>query len=172
MSKLEIIVAPDDRLNKVCKKVEKIEQNTFSFLEDMLTTMYANNGIGLAAPQVGKLSRLVVMDCSSEKSKKAPYKFINPEIIEKSENFNEFEEGCLSIPGQTAKIKRPETVKIKYINEQGVSIIKKFDGLEATCIQHEIDHLNGILFFDHLSKLKKNIILKKLIKHKKFKNKK
>ena len=169
MTKLDIIIAPDERLNTVCKKVENINKQTFKFLKDMLDTMYISKGIGLAAPQVGRLERLIVMDCSSEKSKLSAYSLINPEIIDKSAALKEYEEGCLSLPGQYAKIKRPEKIKVSYTDESGKKIIKDFDGLEATCLQHEIDHLNGILFIDHLSKLKKKIILKRLNKYKKFK---
>ena len=129
--------------------------------------MYRNNGIGLAAPQVGILDRLIVMDCSDKNNKKKPLKFINPEILEKSDELCEFEEGCLSLPTQFAKVVRPNFVLVKYKDENGKENKKKFYGIEATCIQHEIDHLNGKLFVDHVSKLKRNRILKKLQKYKK-----
>ena len=137
----------------------------------MLECMYKNNGIGLAAPQVGILKRLVVVDCSDKSNVKKPLKLINPEIIKLSSEILEFEEGCLSLPTQYAKVKRPAEITVKFQNIEGIYCEESFSGIEATCIQHEVDHLDGKLFVDHVSKLKKNIILKKLIKFKK-KNKK
>ena len=164
---MQIIVAPDSRLNKISKKVEIIDDSITSTLNQMLECMYQNNGIGLAAPQVGILKRLVVIDCSDNKDIKKPLKFINPEITKLSKNISEFEEGCLSLPSQYAKVKRPSEITLKYKNIEGMICEGKFSGLEATCIQHEIDHLDGKLFVDHISKLKKNIIIKKLKKLKK-----
>ena len=137
----------------------------------MLECMYKNNGIGLAAPQVGILKRLVVVDCSDKNNDKKPLKLINPEIIQFSSEISEFEEGCLSLPTQYAKVKRPAEIIVKFQNIKGVLCEESFSGIEATCIQHEVDHLDGKLFVDHVSKLKKNIIIKKLLKLKK-KNKK
>ena len=168
---MEIIVAPDNRLNQVSKKVELVDNKIISTLEQMLECMYNNNGIGLAAPQVGILKRLVVVDCSDKSNIKKPLKLINPEIIKFSEKILEFEEGCLSLPTQYAKVKRPAEITIKFQNIEGVYCQESFSGIEATCIQHEVDHLNGKLFVDHISKLKKNIIIKKLIKFKKINNK-
>ena len=165
MSKLNIIIAPDERLNQLSKEVKSIDKKILDVLDNMLECMYLNNGIGLAAPQVGILKRLVVIDCGKEEKK--PLKFINPEIVNISQDMAEYEEGCLSLPQQFAKVVRPEKVTIKYIGTDGKQNNKVFQGIEATCIQHEIDHLNGKLFVDHVSKLKKNIILKKLIKLKK-----
>ena len=164
---MQIIVAPDSRLNQISKKVEMIDDYIISTLDQMLECMYQNNGIGLAAPQVGILKRLVVIDCSDNKDIKKPLKLINPEIIKLSKNTSEFEEGCLSLPSQYAKVIRPSEITLKYKNIEGLICESKFSGLEATCIQHEIDHLDGKLFVDHISKLKKNIIIKKLKKLKK-----
>ena len=164
---MQIIVAPDSRLNQISKKVDIIDDLITSTLDQMLECMYQNNGIGLAAPQVGILKRLVVIDCSDNKDKKKPLKLINPEIIKLSKNVSEFEEGCLSLPSQYAKVIRPSEITLKYKNIEGLTCEREFIGLEATCIQHEIDHLDGKLFVDHISKLKKNIIIKKLKKLKK-----
>ena len=164
---MQIIVAPDSRLNQISKKVDIIDVSITSTLDQMLECMYQNNGIGLAAPQVGVLKRLVVIDCSYNKDKKKPLKLINPEIIKLSKNVSEFEEGCLSLPSQYAKVSRPSEITLKYKNIEGLTCEREFIGLEATCIQHEIDHLDGKLFVDHISKLKKNIIIKKLKKFKK-----
>ena len=132
----------------------------------MLETMYAAPGIGLAAPQVGVLKRVVVIDISKDPKSKDPMCFVNPEIIWKSDVLEKKEEGCLSIPDYFAEIKRPNACHVKYWNEQGKEKILKAEGLLATCIQHEIDHCDGILFIDYLSKLKKAFIMKKLIKAK------
>ena len=167
MNKLEIIIAPDPRLLKVSKPVSKIDLEIKMLLDNMLDVMYKSNGIGLAAPQVGILKRLIVMDCSNKNDKNKPLKFINPVILELSEVISEFEEGCLSLPTQFARVERPEMVVVKYEDEKGNSKKKKFYGIESTCLQHEIDHLNGKLFVDHISKLKRNRILDKLNKYKK-----
>ncbi|MDA9708446.1 peptide deformylase [Alphaproteobacteria bacterium] len=164
---MQIIVAPDSRLNQISKKVEIVDDSIISTLDQMLECMYQNNGIGLAAPQVGILKRLVVIDCNDNKDTKKPLKLINPEITELSKNISEFEEGCLSLPSQYAKVIRPSEITLKYTNIEGLICESKFSGLEATCIQHEIDHLDGKLFVDHISKLKKNLIIKKLKKLKK-----
>ena len=164
---MQIIVAPDIRLNQISKKVEVIDNLIVSTLDEMLECMYKNNGIGLAAPQVGILKRLVVIDCSDSKDMKKPLKLINPEIIKLSKDISEFEEGCLSLPSQYAKVKRPSEIILKYKTIEGLLCEEKFSGLEAICIQHEIDHLDGKLFVDHISKLKKKIIIKKLKKLKK-----
>ena len=164
---MQIIVAPDSRLSQISKKVDIIDDYVASILDQMLECMYQNNGIGLAAPQVGILKRLVVIDCSDNKDEKKPLKLINPEIIKLSKNVSEFEEGCLSLPSQYARVTRPSEITLKYKNIKGLTCEREFIGLEATCIQHEIDHLDGKLFVDHISKLKKNIIIKKLKKFKK-----
>ena len=174
MSNLTIIIAPDQRLLEVSKPVKDINREVKLLLEDMLETMYKSNGIGLAAPQVGILKRLIVMDCIDQNKKRNPLKFVNPEIVNISSDKSEYEEGCLSLPTQFAKVERPSYIEVTYQDENGKKINKNFSGLEATCLQHEIDHLNGKLFVDHVSRLKKNRILKKLekIKKKKLLNKK
>ena len=164
---MQIIIAPDRRLNQISKKVDVIDDSIIFILDDMLNCMYENNGIGLAAPQVGILKRLVVIDCSQNKETKKPLKFINPEIIKLSNTTSDFEEGCLSLPSQYSKVTRPDKITLRFKSIEGLVCEKEFSGLEATCIQHEIDHLDGKLFVDHISKLKKNIIIKKLIKLKK-----
>ncbi len=166
MSKLQIIVAPDSRLLKMSKPVLELTKDITRLLDNMLETMYKSNGIGLAAPQVGILSRIVVMDCSYKDNPKKAYKFINPEILEFSSEQSEFEEGCLSLPEQFAKVSRPKTILVKYVNESGQSKKIKLSGIEATCLQHEIDHLDGKLFVDHISKLKRSRIIQKLNKYK------
>ena len=170
MSNLKIIIAPDPRLLEVSKLVQVVNNDIQNLLEDMLEVMYKSNGIGLAAPQVGILKRLIVMDCSDKNTKKEPLKFVNPEILNLSSDKSEFEEGCLSLPTQYAKVERPSNMEVEYKDENGNKYRKSFSGIEATCLQHEIDHLNGKLFVDHISKLKKNRIIKKLEKIKKTKN--
>ena len=183
MSLREIIKVPNPFLKVTAKPVTVIDENILNILDDMMETMYHANGIGLAATQIAIDKRLIVIDCwktkfetqniseedYSEKIKDKqikpfPIKMINPEIISLGENIEEREEGCLSIPGYNAKIKRPSFLKVKYIDENKKNKTINAEGLLATCIQHEIDHLNGILFIDHLSKLKREIILKKAIK--------
>ncbi len=170
MTNLKIIIAPDPRLLEVSKPVMEIDQDIKILLKDMLETMYKSNGIGLAAPQIGILKRLVVMDCSDQNTKKNPMKFVNPEILNFSSELSEFEEGCLSLPTQYAKVERPNSIEVQYKDENGRKVKKLFSGIEATCLQHEIDHLDGKLFVDHISKLKKNRIIKKLEKIKKTKS--
>ena len=164
MSDLKIIIAPDPRLLKVSQQVEDVDKSVKILLDDMLETMYKSKGIGLAAPQVGVLKRLVVMDCSEKDKKREPFKFVNPEILDFSSEKIEFEEGCLSLPTQFSKVKRPIKIQVQYKDENGIKTQKNFSGIEAICLQHEIDHLNGKLFVDHISKLKKNRIIKKLEK--------
>ena len=171
MPQRNIVIEPDPILRKKSDNLEKVDDELRILLDDMLETMYAAPGIGLAAVQVGILKRLIVIDISKDKEKKNPIFLINPEIISKSKNTSIYEEGCLSLPGHFAEIERPEECQIKYIDYDGRKKEMKANGLLATCIQHEIDHLNGILFIDYLSKLKKDMIIKKLIKHKKELNK-
>jgi len=163
----KILVEPDPILRKKCEPVGNINLEIKKLMDDMLETMYAAPGIGLAAVQVGILRRIVVIDISKDKEKKNPIFLVNPEIIEKSTNTSVYEEGCLSLPGQFAEIERPAECTIRYIDYEGRQKQLKADGLLSTCVQHEIDHLNGVLFIDYLSKLKKDMIIKKLIKHKK-----
>ena len=153
-------------MKKKSLPIKNVDSSVKKLMDDMLETMYAAPGIGLAAVQVGVLKRVVVIDLSKKK-KKTPLFFVNPEIISTSEEQVSYEEGCLSIPNQFAEIKRPNRCHVKYLDYNGKKKDLKADGLLATCIQHEIDHLNGILFIDYLSKLKKDLILKKVIKQKK-----
>ena len=171
MTTRNIIIEPDAILRKKSETLEKVDNELKVLMDDMLETMYAAPGIGLAAVQVGILKRLIVIDVSKEKEKKNPLFLINPEIIFKSKNTSVYEEGCLSLPGYFAEIERPAECKIKYIGYDGKKKEMTASGLLATCIQHEVDHLNGKLFIDYLSKLKKDMIIKKLVKHKKELNK-
>jgi len=162
----KILVEPDPFLRQVSSDVEKVDDETRELMDDMLETMYAAPGIGLAAIQVGVAKRVIVIDLSKE-DKKKPLYFVNPKIIVKSKNNSTYEEGCLSVPGQFAEVDRPDQCHINYLDYNGQKKELKAEGLLATCIQHEIDHLEGILFIDYLSKLKRNFIVKKLSKQKK-----
>ena len=165
--KRKILIEPDPILRKKCEPLEMVDDNVINLMKDMLQTMYDAPGIGLAAVQIGVLKRLVVIDISKEEKKRDPLFLINPEILSKSENTSVYEEGCLSLPGQFAEIERPAKCLLKYVDLNGKEKKLKADGLLSTCIQHEVDHLNGVLFIDYLSKLKKDMIIKKLVKHKK-----
>ena len=165
--KRKILIEPDPILRKKCEPIEKVNDDIRNLMKDMLQTMYDAPGIGLAAVQIGVLKRLVVIDISKEEKKRDPLFLINPEILSKSENTSVYEEGCLSLPGQFAEIERPAKCLLKYVDLNGKEKKLKADGLLSTCIQHEVDHLNGVLFIDYLSKHKKDMIIKKLIKHKK-----
>ncbi len=171
MSQRKIVIEPDPILREKSKTLETVDDELRTLLDDMLETMYAAPGIGLAAVQVGILKRLIVIDISKDKEKKNPLFLINPEIISKSKETSVYEEGCLSLPGHFAEIERPAECHIKFVDYRGKEKELKASGLLATCIQHEVDHLDGILFIDYLSKLKKDMIIKKLIKHKKEINK-
>ena len=168
MAVLEIIKAPDDRLKQKAEPVDKVDDDLRAFIDDMFDTMYDNQGIGLAATQVGDLRRVLVLDVDQQEGDKNPMVFVNPEIIAESEEQNTYLEGCLSFPGQYAEVKRPKFVTIKYLDYDGNEQSVEADELLATCIQHEIDHLNGVVFVDHLSRLKRDMIIKKLIKEKKL----
>ena len=163
----KILTEPDPILRKKCEPLEKVDTDTKKLMDDMLETMYAAPGIGLAAIQVGILKRLIVIDISKGEEKKNPIFLINPSIVHQSKKTSVYEEGCLSLPGQFAEIERPAECTVKFINYDGKEKELKTDGLLATCVQHEIDHLNGVLFIDYLSKLKKDMIIKKLVKQKK-----
>ena len=172
MPQKKIVIEPDPILRKESKPVEKVDDELRRLLDDMLETMYAAPGIGLAAVQVGILKRLIVIDISKDKDKKEPLFLINPKIISKSEQTSTYEEGCLSLPGHFAEIERPAECQVKFINYEGKEEELKADGLLATCIQHEIDHLNGKLFIDYLGPIKRSFITKKMKKYKKEINKK
>tara|TARA_A100001011_G_C14194583_1_gene792888 strand:+ start:532 stop:1053 length:522 start_codon:yes stop_codon:yes gene_type:complete len=162
-----ILLEPDPILRKKCQPIENVDDELRKLMKDMLETMYKAPGIGLAAIQVGILKRVVVVDISKDDQEKHPLFFVNPEITYRSKETSIYEEGCLSLPGQFAEIERPAECHLKYIDFNGKEKELKADGLLSTCIQHEVDHLNGVLFIDYLSKLKKDMIIKKLIKHKK-----
>ena len=160
----KILIEPNKILRQVSQPVIEVNKEIQSLLDDMLETMYSANGIGLAAIQIGIPKNLIVIDLLTKEKKKNPMYFVNPKIIKKSSKFSKYEEGCLSIPNLFAEIQRPSECEVEYLDYNGKNKILKADGLLATCIQHEIDHLKGILFIDYLSKLKRDIILKKLSK--------
>ena len=164
MALRDIIILPDKRLRLVSKPVAKIGDDIRTLVADMFETMYEAPGIGLAAIQVGVPSRVVVMDLSKRDTTAEPKVFINPEITWSSEEKSPYEEGCLSIPEIHEDVERPARVKVKYLDLDGNSHQEDAEGLFATCIQHEVDHLNGVLFIDHISKLKRDRIIKKFIK--------
>jgi peptide deformylase len=166
MPVLPIIIAPDPRLAKKAKPVAKVDDSIRRLMTNMLETMYQAPGIGLAAPQVGELKRVIVVDCAKAEEKPQPYKMANPEILWQSEELLVNNEGCLSLPEHYADVARPAEVKVRYVDEQNEIRELHAKGLLATCIQHEIDHLEGTLFVDHISALKRNIILRKLRKTK------
>tara|TARA_B100001996_G_scaffold329052_1_gene276550 strand:+ start:589 stop:1113 length:525 start_codon:yes stop_codon:yes gene_type:complete len=167
MALRQILTEPNKILRQKSALVEKVDSDLQKLMDDMLETMYAAPGIGLAAIQVGVAKRVIVLDIASKEEKKNPMFFINPEIINRSNNNSTYEEGCLSVPGQFAEIDRPDKCHIKYLDYYGKLQEIKAEGMLATCIQHEMDHLEGILFIDYLSKLKKSMIIKKLSKQKK-----
>ena len=171
MARLSILEFPDPRLRKIASPITDVTGKIATLADDMLETMYAAPGIGLAAVQIGILKRLIVIDISKENEKKNPIFLVNPVIISRSSDTSVYEEGCLSLPGHFAEIERPAECKVEYIDYDGKKKEIKAKGLLSTCIQHEVDHLNGVLFIDYLSKLKKDMIVKKLIKHKKELNK-
>ena len=161
-----IITEPNKILRQISNSVEHVGEEEQKLMDDMLETMYAAPGIGLAAIQIGIPKRIIVMDISREKENKNPLHFVNPEIAWKTDEEIIYEEGCLSVPNQFAEINRPKECHVKYLDYYGEPQLLKAQGLLATCIQHEIDHLEGILFIDYLSKLKKTMIIKKLSKQK------
>ena len=163
----KILTEPDPFLRQKSTNVEQVNDDVRSIMDDMLETMYAAPGIGLAAIQIGIPKRIIVIDLSKDGEKKNPFYFVNPIILDKSKKDASYEEGCLSVPNQFAEISRPDTCKVKFLDYNGNEKILEAEGLLATCIQHEMDHLEGILFIDYLSKLKKSMIIKKLSKHKK-----
>ena len=167
MALLPILTAPDPRLKKKSKPVETVDDSIRQLMADMLSTMYAAPGIGLAAPQVGVLKRVIVIDAAREGDPSRPLKLANPEIVWASDDDNAYEEGCLSVPEHYAEVVRPRAVRVRYLDETGAERLIEAEGLLATCLQHEIDHLDGILFLDHLSALKRTMILRKLLKEKK-----
>ena len=163
----KILVEPNPFLRQKSQPVDKVDNSIRKLMDNMLETMYNAPGIGLAAIQIGVPKRIIVLDISKNPEKKEPMYFVNPEIVSASKDDATYEEGCLSVPGQFAEIDRPDKCHIKYLDYNGSAKELKAEGLLATCIQHEIDHLEGILFIDYLSKLKKSMIIKKLSKQKK-----
>ena len=161
-----ILTEPNKLLRQISKNVEVVGKEEQQLMNDMLETMYAANGIGLAAIQIGIPKRIIVMDISKDENKKEPRFFVNPQIKNRDELKSTYEEGCLSVPNQFAEIDRPIKCEVEYLDYNGVKKNLKAEGLLATCIQHEMDHLDGILFIDYLSKLKKSMIIKKLSKNK------
>ena len=167
MAMLPILTAPDPRLKQISKPVDKVDAEIAKLMDDMLETMYAAPGIGLAAPQVGVLKRVLVIDIDREGEHTGPLKMANPEIVDVSEDDASYEEGCLSVPEHYAEVERPARVTVRYLDQQNEIRTLQAEGLLATCIQHEMDHLDGILFIDRISALKRNIILRKLVKARK-----
>lgn len=168
MAKLNILVAPDPILKRCAERIDHVDTATRQLMDDMLETMHAANGIGLAAPQVGVLKRIIVVDVTAPQEQAAhPYRMANPEIVWRSEDVVAGEEGCLSLPDQFGEVVRAEKIRVRYLDHENEIRELEAEGLLARCIQHEIDHLEGTLFVDHLSALKRNIILRKLSKTKK-----
>ena len=168
--KRPILIHPDPRLKKVCPSVSDITDELRQLADDMLETMYDAPGIGLAAPQVGVLGRLIVLDCVKEEGEPArPIAMFNPEVIASSDETSTYEEGCLSIPEQYADVTRPKVVDVRWLDRDGREQVETFDGLWATCVQHEIDHLNGKLFIDYLKPLKRQMSTRKMQKLKREK---
>ena len=167
MALREILTEPNKILREKSLPVDKVDKDLQNTMDDMLETMYAAPGIGLAAIQIGIPKRIIVLDLARKDEPKNPMFFINPEIIKKSNNNSTYEEGCLSVPGQFAEIERPDKCHVKYLDYNGKPQEIEAEGMLATCIQHEMDHLEGVLFIDYLSKLKKTMIVKKLSKQKK-----
>jgi len=163
----KILTEPNKTLRQVSQTVEKVTKEEKILMDDMLETMYHANGIGLAAIQIGIPKRIIVMDLHKKDQEKNPMYFVNPVIKNKNNELSTYEEGCLSVPNQFAEVERPAACEVEYLDYYGEKKILKANGLLATCIQHEMDHLEGILFIDYLSKLKKSMIIKKLSKQKK-----
>ena len=166
MALRQILTEPNKILRQKSLPVEMVDKDLQNLMDDMLETMYAAPGIGLAAIQVGIPKRVIVLDIAQKEGTKKPIFLVNPEIIQKSKNNSTYEEGCLSVPGQFAEIDRPDRCYIKYLDYHGDIKEIEAEGMLSTCIQHEMDHLEGILFIDYLSKLKKSMIIKKLSKQK------
>lgn len=161
-----ILTVPDPKLKLVSQPVERVDDALRAMMDDMLETMYAAPGIGLAAIQIGEPVRVIVMDLAREGEEPQPRYFVNPEILWSSEETAPYEEGCLSVPEIYDEVERPARVKIRYLNYQGAEVVEDCEGLYAVCIQHEMDHLNGVLFIDHLSRLKRDRAVAKVKKAK------
>jgi peptide deformylase len=164
MAVREIIKLPDKRLRLVSEPVKRVDAEVRKLVDDMFETMYKAPGIGLAAIQIGVDKRVITLDLSKKEQDHEPQVFINPEIVWKSDEMAKYEEGCLSIPDYYEEVERPAAVKVKYLDLDGKSHEIEAKGLLATCLQHEIDHINGVLFIDHLSRLKRSLVIKKFAK--------
>jgi peptide deformylase len=161
-----ILILPDPLLRKQSKPVERVDAELKRLIDDMFETMYDAPGIGLAAPQLGVSRRLIVMDPAKDDAPKTPLVMINPEILDRSEELRLHDEGCLSIPDFTAEIERPAKIRVAYIDREGKPEERELAGIWSTLVQHEIDHLNGILFIDYLSRLKRDMVVRKFSKQK------
>ncbi len=173
MAVLEIVEIPDARLRAVSQPVAQVDDAVRTLIADMTDTMYDAHGIGLAAIQVGVEQRVVVIDLQAEEDEdgkpiRDPHAYVNPEILEVSDELSTYSEGCLSIPEQYAEVVRPARCRVRWLDETGATHEEELDGLLATCMQHEIDHLNGVLFIDHISRLKRDMVVKKLNKLRKM----
>ncbi|SEK90226.1 peptide deformylase [Pacificibacter marinus] len=167
MTLKSILIHPDPRLKKACDPVSAFDTELARLADDMLETMYDAPGIGLAAPQIGVMNRLIVMDCVKEEGGTPdPMVLVNPAVVWESEDRNVYEEGCLSIPGQYAEVERPTMVRVTWQDVDGAVKEQEFDALWATCVQHEIDHLNGTLFIDYLKPMRRQMITRKMQKYK------
>lgn len=164
MSLRPLVVIPDPILREPSKPLERVDEGVRALARDMLETMYDAPGIGLAAIQVAEPLRMLTIDLSREGEERDPHVFINPEIVARGDDFSTYEEGCLSIPDYYAEVERPASVTVNYIDLEGKQQTMEADGLMATCLQHEIDHLNGVLFIDHISRLKREMVVKKFKK--------
>ncbi len=164
MSIRPLVILPDPILRQVSKPVERVDDSLRKFADDMLETMYDAPGIGLAAIQVGEPLRMLVIDLAKEGETPAPQVFINPELVESGADRSVYEEGCLSIPDYYAEVERPASVRVRYLDRSGKQHEVLAEGLLATCLQHEMDHLNGVLFIDHISKLKRDMVVRKFRK--------
>ncbi len=178
MAILPLVLSPDPRLKEISKPVKQVDDDLRAFMDDMLETMRTCDGLGLAAIQVGRPVRILVMDIARgsqrydpdayDETATDPLFLVNPEIIEQSDELFTFDEGCLSFPGQFAAVKRPKRVKVKYLDYHGKQRELEAEGLAAVCVQHEIDHLNGITFVDHVSRMKRDLILRRMKKRERY----
>ena len=168
MAVRDIIIAPDPRLKAKSEPVESVDDEVRTLMDDLLDTMYMAPGIGLSAPQVGVLKRVIVVDAAKDPDNRQPHCLANPEILWASEELLDYEEGCLSLPEHYAEVTRPDRIRVRYLDRENEIREMDAEGLLATCIQHEMDHLEGVLFVDHLTRLKREVILRKLRKAKKL----
>ena len=160
----DIVLVPDPVLRQVASPVAEVDKDISALMDDMLETMYDAPGIGLAATQIGITKRVIVMDCSDDDDNPNPIKMANPEILEFGDEKSSMQEGCLSIPGHNGEVTRPTTIKVRYLDENNATCEMECEGLLAVCIQHEVDHLNGVLFIDYLSRIKRDMIMRKMVK--------